>query len=420
MDAVAESRELRPFEFAGSLYRDPRQLAAAMAEGWGRAAVLVVVEDLRVWLESEVNDRSLPTNALTSGSADERLARLAAHYLGDRPPTFRGRAVDVAGLVALCADVESEDADATRVFDRLTVQLVACFAQHNCRAGHDACAHRLGCQLLATLCTTTGDAWRSVAHRLGDVMFTGLGPTGTPCSAETMEHLGVGEGRMILDPHESALIDQADGAEYLERRTVTFEDVQRSRVNLHRVRAMVAHAVLDDGYRSELDRRIRQLSNEPRGAWWADLTRYVEALDAPATLAGAAMMLELAEYAARRAERDGRAAQSTDTRTVAQAAAAALRVLRSHGYPDPAKIKVRAGWFKKERRGWYVYGVTTSDRSGNSLYLLDDGQLVEGGPDCYDRAEYLIGHRAEVLRGLDFIATQVRAHGGQYRQWLDR
>ncbi|GIH17212.1 caspase family protein [Rugosimonospora africana] len=156
----------RPFEFEEIRYTDPHHLVRAMGTSWNAALRLVNGPDatgFERWLRDDVRDLELPANFMQTGTSDERIARLLAHFAANLKPMFRGYPADAAGLAATCRATLSGDEDNAGRLADVTPRLVGWFAAHECQANHPACSQETGCRLLAALPADTTQAITAVA-----------------------------------------------------------------------------------------------------------------------------------------------------------------------------------------------------------------------------------------------------------------
>ncbi|MET7668354.1 caspase family protein [Micromonospora luteifusca] len=159
----------RPFEFEQVRYIDPHLLVQAMGSNWNAALRLVWGADAAGfdrWLRDDVRDLDLPANFMQTGTPDERIARLLAHFAADVRPVFRGHSADATGLAKQCRSALDGDRGSAERLRELTSGLVTWFGEHACQSDHPACASDTGCLRLAQLAAATARAITAVAARL--------------------------------------------------------------------------------------------------------------------------------------------------------------------------------------------------------------------------------------------------------------
>lgn len=148
----------RPYFFDGITFFDPAALVERMEERWDLALDQVAggqTDALEAWLADEVRDNMLPTNILRFGTADERIARLSAHFRADHPPVFRSQRLDMRGLVDLARKTWAGDTTAAATYGAITTGLLEIFASHR------------DCAALRTVASTMRSALDDLSNALG-------------------------------------------------------------------------------------------------------------------------------------------------------------------------------------------------------------------------------------------------------------
>jgi hypothetical protein len=238
----------RPFELAGVLCTDLRQLAVAMHREPRAAAELFLDRtrrlDLRTWLDDHFEGGGIPldlvrTDATGQAEADRRVARLVSQVAPELPPQYAGHRADAAGLASLAQRAVAGDEPAGRVVAQVTGGLLAALRRHQCRtAGHPDCPPEGGCTVLGTAARELDPALAAVQRR--------------------REKLSQGDYR---GSQTRTAIQQVEAL----------------------ARATTLNALVDPAALSALRRRLRRQRRAGRSAWWAALARDASAATATGT-----------------------------------------------------------------------------------------------------------------------------------------
>ncbi|WP_026118256.1 protein kinase domain-containing protein [Nocardiopsis salina] len=110
-------RRQRPISFAGTNHEDPPSLAFDLLDRSETGAMWLRThwEELRAWLDREVNDYTFDRAYLTGlstypESAHVAISALAARYVPGMPPRFRGHEISADGLLTLASGDASRHA----------------------------------------------------------------------------------------------------------------------------------------------------------------------------------------------------------------------------------------------------------------------------------------------------------------------
>lgn len=126
-----------PLEFSDALHHEPAELLQNMQLNWERAAAWLADEDgaadLEQWLGEVVGDRGLD-RILHGIAGDHRrallaLAELAAHFLPDTRPRYKGVEIDEAGLLNLAL---GSHADQLLLREVIESGILTVAARHRC------------------------------------------------------------------------------------------------------------------------------------------------------------------------------------------------------------------------------------------------------------------------------------------------
>ena len=134
--SIRTVRRQRPISFAGTNHEDPPSLAFDLLDRSGTGAMWLRThwQELRTWLDREVNDYTFDRAYLTGldeypERAHVAISALAARYVPGMPPRFRGHEISADGLLSLASGDASRHAV---VHEAVESGAVGLGAQHWC------------------------------------------------------------------------------------------------------------------------------------------------------------------------------------------------------------------------------------------------------------------------------------------------